>query len=973
MKILISNALWGEGYCSIFTKYSLATLLSRGNIPKLAERSELTLHIVTTRRDRRRLLRDSALAEAKRYAAIEWELIEDFVSHSPPVGPGGEKYPFLSALQNIAIKRSLDHDVIVFNYADFIWADGSLAHAVHTLMGSDEPRDAVFAFCLPVDRDSGVRALEQHRQASKPEVVELAPRHGAKIAAECIHREAKIRFWEETPRFTNLPSYLIWRVGDQGLLMRSYHQSILAMRVRRDDPQYLQGILRGSLDSSFGAQLAKRTSLAFATDTDRVLVFSLYHTPVDSRVPPGVTREMSLRSLLTGDVTPEQRPFAERPIFLRLRDGNEALWNQVAAKSWEVLRHAQDTTPFNQAVYDKNLETHGIIPKIERMSFLQRRALPQLYRLVHPLAAGMRQVSDRIGRTSDILRRPPLLHAAIERRYPRLHQAFLLFRRPRQLREGLYRRLARRRIAVRDQLVSLLRSRREHLLRSLELRRGSFVAPQVWVERANASRYRRALAVETRAAEVADAAQLLSALRDAEGLLRETIKSMPVWPLPVQALGRNLWFQGRFQEAMQTFTVAEQLRDVMAWVARWPTDSCVFLPRNCTESIGLMGHLDAFVKHKILTADPRPYHLLAPAHQVVNGAFLDYWKDHISVVSDPREIDRLANLEAVYAVNWNWVLPRNGALAFVHAGMAAVHSAWEAAGRAPLLRLRADHAAALCKARRGWGMMDSDRFVCLHVRTAGFYGEAREKAQLFRNTRIGDYYPLIRALTDMGLWVVRMGDPSMPPLDLTQCGTPRHVVDYALSPQKCGELDVALCATCELFVSSPSGLHTVAHAFGRPVCEVNYPIYNGFPWHPGDIFIPQLYFSRVKGRSLTLQEILGSDLVHHDHQFHLERAGISLIPNEPDDIVETVLEALAPQTYRVRQAALAERACSTFDELNRQHDVGISGRLGRYFAMKYARQLLPAPHLMANAYPGLQADDDPGPPTDQRSIAETQA
>jgi putative glycosyltransferase (TIGR04372 family) len=320
-------------------------------------------------------------------------------------------------------------------------------------------------------------------------------------------------------------------------------------------------------------------------------------------------------------------------------------------------------------------------------------------------------------------------------------------------------------------------------------------------------------------------------------------------------------------------------------------------------------------------------------------------------------------------------MPRDGATAFVHAGMAAVHRAWEAAGRAPLLRLRDEHAAALCKACREWGMVNSDRFVCLHVRTAGFYGENREKAQLFRNTSIADYYPLIRALTSMGLWVVRMGDRSMPPLDLGQCGTPQRVVDYALTPQKCGELDVALCANCELFVSSPSGLHTVAHAFGRPVCEVNYPIYNGFPWHPGDIFIPQLYFSRAKGRPLTLQEILGSDLVHHDHQFLLERAGISLIPNEPDDIVETVMEALAPQSYRVRQAALAERVCATFAELNRQHDVGISGRLGRYFAMKHARQLLPAPHPTANDYPGPQPDDDdaPGARANQHSVAEAQA
>ena len=84
-----------------------------------------------------------------------------------------------------------------------------------------------------------------------------------------------------------------------------------------------------------------------------------------------------------------------------------------------------------------------------------------------------------------------------------------------------------------------------------------------------------------------------------------------------------------------------------------------------------------------------------------------------------------------------------------------------------------------------------------------------------------------------------MGDASMPPIDLEKCGTSGRVVDYAHSPDRSAELDVALCASCVLFVSSPSGLHTVAHAFGRPVCEVNYPIYNGFPWYSDDIFIPQ--------------------------------------------------------------------------------------------------------------------------------------
>jgi len=124
------------------------------------------------------------------------------------------------------------------------------------------------------------------------------------------------------------------------------------------------------------------------------------------------------------------------------------------------------------------------------------------------------------------------------------------------------------------------------------------------------------------------------------------------------------------------------------------------------------------------------------------------------------------------------------------------------------------------------------------------------------------------------------------------------------------------------------------------VCEVNYPMYSGFPWHRSDVFIPQLYYSRKKGRTLTLREILGTEVVHRDHQFLLEFAGISLIPNEPDDITETVREALSPATYRVRDAAAADAVAAVFDELNERHNLSISGKLGRYFAAKYASRLL---------------------------------
>lgn len=968
MKVIISVAVWGESYASLFARFSLATLLSPNNIPKLARQAQITFHIFTTRRDRKALEADPGIVELSRYSTIEWEAIEDFGVTKAPEGPGGEKYPFLSALQNLAITRSLDHDVIVFNYADFIWADGSLTAAIDMLIEGGEKLDAVFSFCIPVDRDSALPDLDQHRRLDAPQVIDLSPRAGAKVAIERLHREAKIRLWEETPRFTNLPSYLIWRVKDQGILLRAYHQSILAMRVRPDDEAYRRGILRGGLDSAFSAQLAERASCAFATDGDKILVFSLYHTPVDSRVPPGVTREMSLRSLLTGDVTPPQRRFAEQPIYLRLKDGNEADWKEVADASWRMLKAAQDETPFDQSVYDRNYETHGVIPKIRRLTPTEKLVRPAINRIARSrpgraVALLYRAAAYVLSHSGDIFhseKRPVFLRKVRSgiARLPHARRAYRIVYvlvRPPLLFAAFKRRVSVKRwFDVPDDRVEswLLRGEIEPLEKAFNWRASSFeLIPNLRIERSVYAKFLAAVFVESMSARVTDPARLLTALRTAETLLRRAIAACPVWSELTRALGRNLMFQGRFDEAKQTFADAEKLRDRMAIVAGWPVDSCVYLPRNCAEVIGLMGHIDAFVKARILNGDTRPYYLPIPATNIVNPVFLDYWKTHVSVETQAAEIKMLAVAEPVYSVNWNWVLPKDGKYLFVHNGIAAYQRDWEAAGRPPLLTLRSEHADLLRAIRVKWGMKDTDKFVCLHVRSDDFYGKTQEQAQRFRNTPLESYYPLVRALTAMGLWVVRMGNPSMKPLDLDQCGDAARVVDYAVSADRSAELDVALCAQCELFVSSPSGLHTVAHAFGRPVCEVNYPIYNGFPWHSGDIFIPQLYYSHAKRRPLTLAEILGTDVPHLDHQFLLDREGLTLIPNEPDDIVETVREALSPSTYQVEDVALADKVCAHFDDLNRRHNVGISGRLGRYFAMKYASKLMAIDRPIAEPAP----------------------
>ena len=427
----------------------------------------------------------------------------------------------------------------------------------------------------------------------------------------------------------------------------------------------------------------------------------------------------------------------------------------------------------------------------------------------------------------------------------------------------------------------------------------------------------------------------------AERNFRRAVRAAPLWIEAQRALGYMILFQGRREEAMAQLAKAEALRDELALCAGFEPDCKIFLPPDTPRIMGGIGHIDAYVKYRILNNDSRPYYLLAREGEIVNKPFLDYWRDYVTIITNPVEVDKLSVAESIYSVGWLGVMPHGNGVGHVHSVAAGLQRQWSAERRAPLLRLRAEHAELLAAQKRKWGMSENDWFICLHIRSSGFHRQKQGGAEDFRSAPVETYYPLIKSIVAAGGWVVRMGDSSMPPLEITECGNSRQVIDYALSSSKTHEMDVALCASCRLFVGQSSGLHSVPHAFGRPCCLLNIPINAGFPWHVEDLFIPKLYFSKRKNRILTLEEIFSSDIVEADNQFLLSAHEITLLPNSADDMVATVTEALQPGTYSTEREDIARSILEKFDNLNTKYGTKISGQMGRYFAMKHAQHLNP--------------------------------
>jgi hypothetical protein len=411
MRILISVALWGPKYSKIFLEYSLASMLAPDNLPQLARSHEVVYHIMTTRRDGRRLRRHPALGLLGKYVRLEWDFVED---HGYRVLPGGsDKYPFLSILQNIAIEKSLCHDALIFNYADFAWANGSLTHAVAMLT---DDVDAVLSFCLPVDTRRGTRALDSYRTSAEggAYVVDVPPRVAADIAIRCLHREAELRFWDGS-EFTITPTYLLWPVGDDGILIRAYHQTVLVLRVKRNDQAYRGGIPAGSLDGYFTTLLAERAAVRHTINSDDVMVFSLYDTAVDSRLTEWcgpVTRDEALRESLRSAVSEGQRKFALAAMEVRRAYDRPDEWPSVERQSLQVIEQFHATTVFDPQEYvraqTQNLSLQQLAAHWRAASTLRGRVAALLVSYYHWLDAQI--VSRRVVRLLKSVLGPARMH-----------------------------------------------------------------------------------------------------------------------------------------------------------------------------------------------------------------------------------------------------------------------------------------------------------------------------------------------------------------------------------------------------------------------------------------------------------------------------------------------------------------------------------------------------------------------------------
>lgn len=419
-----------------------------------------------------------------------------------------------------------------------------------------------------------------------------------------------------------------------------------------------------------------------------------------------------------------------------------------------------------------------------------------------------------------------------------------------------------------------------------------------------------------------------------------------------RALGAALFMQAKLPEAHKAFASAGTVRKALL-VSRKVSSRVRSLDPAWFVAIGHMAMIDFYIKKRQLgwalndnkigvaiNLDRQPGKLVAYAFRkhgidfLPLGGFPDYYDQHKSLQdkswSELSEDEHRAMVDSF----WDNDFPDGDILTYTH-GAAKIQNQWEREQRPPVQSLDESQRETLAALLQKMGIPAGAWFVCLHVREPGFHAKWNIAYPAARDAAIADYHAVIKAVTDRGGWVIRMGDPSMKPLPPME-----RVVDYALSPFKSEIGDIVIAASCKLFIGTNSGFATIPGIYGVPCVLTNWVPISLPLWFGQDLMIPKLFWHKGRQQYVDFEQILSTPLGATQNVADFP-ADIEIHDNTPQEIIGAVQEMFdrldGKAVYTAEDVALQDR----YFALALQCGSYKGSRIGRDFLRKY-KHLLPA-------------------------------
>ena len=167
------------------------------------------------------------------------------------------------------------------------------------------------------------------------------------------------------------------------------------------------------------------------------------------------------------------------------------------------------------------------------------------------------------------------------------------------------------------------------------------------------------------------------------------------------------------------------------------------------------------------------------------------------------------------------------------------------------------------------GVLQGAPFICLLVRDSHYLNTYMPSVDWayhsYRDADINSYQVAANYLAEQGYYVIRMGKFVKDPFVTHHA----KVIDYANSKLRSDFMDIYLSAYCFFFISTCTGLDSVARVFRKPLLVTNLVLADFDIWHPWQLFIPKKIMDLKTKKLLTLKEM---------HQLYFEMRPKKQIP-----------------------------------------------------------------------------------------------
>lgn len=216
--------VWGEYHSTLFANFGLPSLMTAGNIPYLCGSGTSTQEFViyTRKEDIQTIEASPAMPTLRRLMNVSIRLLPE---------TGWTDWPMFVNWANRDVLRTCEHPEphIMFVWPDVVWCEQYCFSILDKIL---QGYDIVFSVGIRTNRIQ-VEPILQQRMASQPGVLQLSSGELVQLGMKTMHRQY-LEYIYEAPRFTSWPAVLLFPIGEEGTIMRTFHVHVPVLKARRD-------------------------------------------------------------------------------------------------------------------------------------------------------------------------------------------------------------------------------------------------------------------------------------------------------------------------------------------------------------------------------------------------------------------------------------------------------------------------------------------------------------------------------------------------------------------------------------------------------------------------------------------------------------------------------------------------------------------------------------------------------------------